>query len=304
MVLAAGHGTRLWPLTEELPKPAVPVLGAPLIEHTLRFLRSHGIREVVVNLHHLPEAIPAAVGDGSRLGMRVEFIVEHEIRGTGGGVLGARDFLDTGETFLVVNGDVLLEPDLHAALQLHGASDAVATMVVRRHPRAREYGAIEVDHEGRARRIPGAPEVRGVTLEATMFTGLHLLEPAIFDLLPEKGCIVRTAYRALLEAGEVVCASVDTGPWVELGTVRDYLEANLALASGELRFGHVPAGAGSWIADDAEVRDPSFVTAPVVVGARARVRAPIERVVVWQGATVGSPTRNAVVTPRRVVAVD
>ena len=120
MILAAGFGTRLRPLTEELPKPLVPVLGRPLIEHTLMHLAEVGVDEVVINLHHLPEAIPATLGDGAAYGLEIHYVREQgQIRGTGGGIRGARSLLDGSGTFIVLNGDILFEPDLAEALALH-----------------------------------------------------------------------------------------------------------------------------------------------------------------------------------------
>ena len=308
MILAAGFGTRLRPLTEELPKPLVPVLGRPLIEHTLRFLKGWGIEEVVINLHHLPEAIPAALGDGGSLELGLSYIVEEgEIKGTGGGIRGAADLLDDGSTFLVVNGDVLFEPDLDAALALHRKLGAISTMVLREDPRAGAFGSVEVDPGGRVRRLLGRPEWQGANLSTNMFTGLHLLEPEVFDLLPETGCIVREFYLPTIEKGErVVGGHVDGGTWVELGTLSDYLAVNLALATGDLQLGHLvdEAEHGLWLSPDAELKSGAELRAPVIVGARARVSSLVERAVIWPDAEVSEPVRDAVVTPRGVFSND
>lgn len=303
MILAAGFGTRLRPLTEELPKPLVPVLGRPLVEHTVRMLARHGVDRVAMNLHHLPEAAPAALGDGTTLGVRIDYLVEAgEILGTGGGIRNARDLLDGDGTFVVVNGDVLMAPDLEAALDVHRRTRALATMVLREDPRAEAFGAVEVDAAGRVRRLLGRPESPTAgPLRAAMFTGLHLLEPAVLDMLPASGCIVRHTYRRLVDEGLPVAGFVDRGPWVELGTPGDYLRVNLALASGELVLEHVAGGQGAWIDPDARVDDPRLLSPPVVVGARARVAAPLARSVVWDDAVVTDPTAGAIVTPRRVV---
>jgi mannose-1-phosphate guanylyltransferase len=264
MVLAAGFGTRLRPLTEEVPKPLVPVLGRPLVEHTVRMLAAWGVDRIVMNLHHLPEAIPAALGDGSGLGVGIEYCVEEpEILGTGGGVLNARPLLDGAGTFLVVNG------------------------------------AVHVDREGRVRGLLGAPDLAGdPSVRPTMFTGIHLLEPEVFDLLPRSGCIVRQTYRRLIDEGAVVSGHVDAGRWVELGTPADYLRANLALASGALRLSHVAGGQGCWVGEGVELGPSGRLAAPVVVGARARVRAPVTRAVLWDDVVVDAPVADAVVTPR------
>lgn len=305
MILAAGFGTRLRPLTEQLPKPMVPVLGRPLIEHTIGWLRRWDVREVVINLHHLPQAIPEALGDGARLGVAIEYLREEgEIRGTGGGILGARSLLDNGETFLVLNGDVLMAPDLDGALALHRRLDAVATLVLRRDDRAERFGALGVDESGQVRTLLGRPEpAPGQRLEQTMFTGVHLLEPEVFDRLPETGCIVRQTYRPLLDEGAVIGGWIDGGPWVELGTVADYLRVNLALASGELRLDHLPSPPASGVVrlEGVEVADESLLEAPLVIGDGAAVRARASRSVIWSGAEVREPVDGAVVTSTEVV---
>jgi mannose-1-phosphate guanylyltransferase len=310
MILAAGLGTRLRPLTEELPKPLVPVLGRPLIEHTIRLLRSLGITQIAINLHHLPEAIPAALGDGTALGVELGYVLEPgRIRGTGGGIRGARHLLDDGEggTIVVVNGDVLLRPDLGAALELHRRLGAAATLVLREDPRAAAFGALEVDAGGRVRRLLGRPERIAPDvgpLRTAMFTGVHLLEPSILDRLPEVGCIVRQVYRPMIEAGEVLGGYLDDGPWVELGTPADYLDVCLSLLDGSLRIGHLPPPPpdGVMVEPGAEVSDPSLLEPPVAIGAGARVLARTARSVVWPGAVVRDPVEDAVVTPRGVVS--
>lgn len=303
MILAAGFGTRLRPLTEEVPKPLVPVLGRPLIEHTIEMLAAAGIYEIVINLHHLPEMLPQALGKGSHLGVSIEYVVEEEgILGTGGGIHGARHLLDNGETFVVINGDILLQPDLVAALEHHRRLGAPATLVLRHDPRASAYGALGVDAEGRIRTLLGRPEVTDIALEQVMFSGVHLLEPAIFDRLPEEGCIVRQVYRPMLDTGELIGGFIDAGPWVELGTVRDYLDVNLALLRGDLQLEgvDVPADKGILVEEGAELDDDIYLIPPVFVGAGAKVRADVARSVVWPGAVVDQSIEDAVVTPRGV----
>jgi NDP-sugar pyrophosphorylase family protein len=306
MVLAAGLGTRLHPLTLERPKPAVPVLGEPLIAHTLAWLRRWGVDEVVLNLFHLPEVLPRLLGDGSRWHMTLHYVVEKgTIRGTGGGVRGAHEFLDDGEPFVVVNGDILVDLDLGAALNLHRSIGGLATMVLRESDRAAAYGELLVDQSGRVRSLLGRPHSEEPNLRSTMFAGVHVLQPEVLSRLPEQGCIVRQFYRQLLDAGAPVGGYVDPGPWLELGTPRDYLDGNLALATGQVRLSYLsepsePA-AGQWIAADVQLGGAGLLHGPCVVGAGASVRAPVDHVVVWPGATVDRPLSEAVVTPQRVV---
>lgn len=269
MVLCAGLGTRLRPLTDELPKPLVPIAGVPLVIRTLQQLRAAGVQRVVVNLHHLGARIQEALGGGERLGLAVEYRVEEpEILGTGGGVRNALAFFGD-EPFLLVNGDVVIDADFAALFAAHVGSGAAATILVREVPDATRWGAIEVDEGGWVRRmLSEGPEQAG--LRATMFTGVHVIDPVrVGPLLPREGCIVRSAYRALVPRGEVHAVLHD-GRFFDVGTPGRYLDANLAIAGARA------------------VVDPA---AHVAAGVR------LDRVVVWAGARVDADEHDAIVTP-------
>src|SRR5207244_1693446 len=180
MVLAAGRGTRLAPLTDSTPKPLVEVAGRPFLEHILEFLRASGIREVVLNLHHLGRRIEEHLGDGARFGLRVRYSWENPILDTGGGIKHAEPLL-AGEPFVVLNGDSLLELRLAEVVERHRERGAIATMVVRPDPDAERYGLVELDADDRVRRITGQPPAAPGPLRPLMFPGRHVFEPAILD---------------------------------------------------------------------------------------------------------------------------
>jgi CTP:phosphocholine cytidylyltransferase-like protein len=162
MILAAGLGTRLRPLTETTPKPLLPVGGTPLIVWNLLLLRAGGIREVIINLHYLGSMIEAALGDGSRWDMQIAYSYEPELLGTGGGLKKAEEFFE-GESFLVMNGDTLTNVDLPALQEFHRSQAGVATLVLRDDPHAEQWGAVESDAQDRILRINGrGPMVVGV----------------------------------------------------------------------------------------------------------------------------------------------
>ncbi len=154
MILAAGFGTRLRPLTNVMPKPLLPVGGTPLIVWNLLLLKRHGIHEAVINLHHLGPMIQQALGDGERFGMRLIYSHEPVILGTGGGIKQAEGHFN-GEPFLVLNGDTLFELDLGAVIAGHRERQAAATLVLREDPEAVKWGLIEVDGQGEVVRITG-----------------------------------------------------------------------------------------------------------------------------------------------------
>ena len=143
MILAAGYGTRLWPLTVDRAKPAIPFLGRPLVGYVAEYLASHGCREVAVNLHHRPESVRDSLGDGSRFGVRLHYVEEPDILGTSGALDNAREFFDE-ETFVVVNGKLATDIDLGRALETHRRTRALATLVLRPNPSREKYSTVEI----------------------------------------------------------------------------------------------------------------------------------------------------------------
>lgn len=219
MVLAAGRGTRLAPITHTTPKPLVPVAGRPLLEHLLEFLCAGGIEDVVINLHHLGHRIEEHVGDGSRWGLRVRYSVEDPILDTGGGIKRAEPLL-AGEPFVVVNGDSLLEIRLRDVINFHRAHGGVATLAVRPDPAAAQYGLVELDDDDRVRRIVGQPATAPPGSRRLMFPGLHVLEPAIFQWMEPDSAfsVTRVTYPRLLAAGVPVFGWETHARWVTIDT--------------------------------------------------------------------------------------
>jgi mannose-1-phosphate guanylyltransferase len=240
MILAAGLGTRLRPLTNTVPKALVPVAGRPLIEYGLLFLKSQGIEEVVINLHYLGEKIRAALGDGSVYGLRITYSPEELLLETGGGIKKARTFLD-GETFVVLNCDTILELDLHALLTAHRKHRAVATLVLRPDPEAARYGILETDAWGRIRRFLGQPAEMSESLSPYMFTGCQMLEPRVFAFMPEGKpfSTTRETYPQMLRAGESLYGFIHTGPWMVVDDAEGIARATQAIISGRVRLSYL-----------------------------------------------------------------
>ena len=270
MLLCAGLGTRLRPLTLERPKPLVPVLGRPLASYALDRLAAAGVRHVVMNSHHLGEQlVPALTGDARRLGLDIEAVHEPTLLGTAGGIRNALPRLGV-EPFLVFNGDVLAAPDIGSARALHDRSGAWLTLVLREDPRAEQLGPIDVDASGRVvRMLNEGPEPR-VPYRRCLFTGIYVVSPAIREDLPDQGCMVRDTLRRLLARGATVAGWVDAGPWHDLGTVGSYADANFGLLGGRIAFpGVAPAASGSWLDATVRVGEGVKVGREVVVGAGA-----------------------------------
>lgn len=227
MILAAGRGERLRPLTDTVPKPLVVVGGRPLIEYALDCVARAGIRRVVVNLHHLGSQIRDHVGDGSRFGLAVDYSEEAILQDTGGGIRDARRFLD-GSTFVTMNSDTIVDVDLGQLVQAHRDSGAFATMLLRKDPRQDAFGLIETEPDGRVGRFLGkARPGCGSILEPYMYTGVQVLEPGVFRYLTTEGpfSITRVSYPAMLDAGEKVMGRPFDGAWITVGTPAEMAEA-------------------------------------------------------------------------------
>jgi NDP-sugar pyrophosphorylase family protein len=239
MVLAAGLGTRLRPLTEETPKALLPVAGRPLIHYPLLLLKRYGITDIVINLHHHGNKIADALGDGQALGLRLRYSWEPAILGTGGGIKQARQLL--GETtFLVINSDILIDLNLDQVVEFHHRRKSAVSMVVRPDPEAARYGAIELDQQDRVRKIVGRGGHAAGALRQFMFTGVHILEPSVFDLIPGHGfSSIMDVYIAMLLREEKLFGYVMKEAWMDLGTPERYQEANRLLDSGRIKLSYL-----------------------------------------------------------------
>jgi NDP-sugar pyrophosphorylase family protein len=229
MLLAAGLGTRLRPLTYETPKPLLPLDGTRLIDHQLRYLVKNGIASIVINLHHLGEKIKEHVGHGKSFGLEIFYSEEPEILGTGGGIKKAAWFFGRNP-FVLLNADALIEADIHALVDAHLSSGAQATMVVKKLDDSDDYTPIEIGEDG---------FVKSFGSGSYFYTGLQILSPDIFDALPPSGtfaCLIKDGYSKLMERGGRVKAFIYDGYFNDLGTPERYEAAKDAIASGEFKL--------------------------------------------------------------------
>lgn len=297
MILAAGLGTRLRPLSDELPKPAVPVLNRPLAAFALDHLARSGVRTIGLNTHHLASRLRATVEPHVPAFVRSLFTVEDEILGTGGGIRATWRALGEPDPFIVMNGDVLFEPDLAGALELHATSGASATMVLRTSPKVDSYGSVEIDDAGRVRRLLGHPAGEG-ELRKFMFTGVHILTARAIHSLPERGCVVRQGYRLWLDRGDVIAGFVDESRWLDLGTVADYAQAQLdLLEDGWPLPGGLTTTAEGLLDPSANIQQGARLQ-HCIVGAGARIAGGVEltRVIAWPGAVIEHDLADSIVT--------
>ncbi len=292
MILSAGYGTRLWPLTEDRTKPAIPILGKPLVGYVAEYLARFGCDEITVNLHHRPESVRRALGDGSRFGVKLQFVEEPEILGTSGAMDNARALLD-GDTFVVVNGKIITDIDLNAAFATHRRSNAIATLVLLPNVACEKFSIVKTA-DGLLQGFGGMPHADDYSVNSPplMFTGIQILEPKIFDYIPHGVFSHSTVdvYPQAIATGERVAVHVANGRWFELSTIPRYLDISLLLLSESGR--NLSTGNGCEISPTAEVSD-SVLWDKVVVEAGARVK----RAVLGDKVRIGSGevVENAVV---------
>ena len=271
LILSAGYGTRLWPLTEDRTKPAIPILGKPLVGYVAEYLARYGCDEIAVNLHHRPTSVRQALGDGSSFGVKLHYVEEPEILGTSGAIDNARALLD-GDTFVVVNGKIITDIDLSAAFATHRRTGAIATLVLLPNVAREKFSVVETA-DGFLQGFGGmpAPEEFSNDDPPLMFTGIQILEPKIFDYIPHGVFSHSTSdvYPQAIARGERVAVHVASGRWFELSTIARYLDISLLLLRE--RGQTLTAGAGCEISATAAV-EQSVLWDRVVVESGARVK--------------------------------
>lgn len=289
VILAAGLGTRMRPLTDKTAKPALPVLNEPLIVRTLRELKRAGVTEVMINLHHRPDTIRAAIPAGN-LGLKIKYSRETTILGTGGALRKVRGFMGRSPVF-VVNGDVIFAFNLRAMVTAHRKSGALATLALKPNSNPRKYKSVVTDHTGRILSIRGLP--RGRKGSISLFASVHLLEPAILDRLPAgESDTVGDLYIPLLREGAHLQGVRQPGVWHDLGSPNGYLKAQGRLLGAR-------AGKRSVLVDSSVRVGKGARISRSVVGAGC-VLEPSARVVgsvLWDGTLVksGASLKNCIV---------
>jgi NDP-sugar pyrophosphorylase family protein len=284
MILAAGLGTRMRPLTRLLAKPALPVLDRPLLHWTLDALAAAGVREVAINTHHLPATVRDAVGSGRRWGVRVTWSHERRILGTGGGPRRLRAFLGD-EPCLLVNGDVLFRFDLRPLVARQRRTGAPVVLGLIPNPDPRRYSAVTMDGGGRVRAIAGAP--RPASGRPWLFTGIHLIDPALLDRLPRgRSDSVRDLYIPMLREDEHVEGVALRGAWYDLGAPPLYLASQLAM----IRTTRVPGRARGCLVGRGAVVNRAAEVRRSVVGQATVIEkgAVVEDSVLWAGSRIGA----------------
>lgn len=236
VIMAGGVGRRLQPLTSTLPKPMVPVLNRPILEHTISLLKRHGCTEVILLLYYLPTAIRDYFGDGHHLGVNLHYVVADKDYGTAGAVRLASDLLN--ERFLVLSGDLLTNLNLSDFVTFHATQTAIASLALARVPNPEPFGNVTLSDDSCITRFIEKP-ARGEEQFPLVNAGIYILEPHIFDFIPpqEEFLFARDLFPQLLAAGSCLSGFVADIYWKDLGNPEAYLQGNLDVRQGRVRTG-------------------------------------------------------------------
>ena len=280
VVMAGGEGTRLRPLTSNQPKPMVPVVGKPCMEHILELLREHGLTDVIVTVAFLPQAIRSYFGQGDTLGMQIGYSVEESPLGTAGSVKLAAKQLD--ETFLVISGDALCDVDLGKLIAFHKEKGAAVTVGLKSVENPLEFGIVVTDEDGRIERFLEKPSW-GQVVSDTINTGIYVLEPEVLKHIPTDRPydFSKELFPYLLEMGRPMYGYVMEGYWQDIGNLDQFRQANFDALEENVRL-NIPGiriRGNVWLGEGVEIGDLEQIEGPAYIGNYCRV-AP--------GATVGA----------------
>jgi mannose-1-phosphate guanylyltransferase len=278
MVLAAGVGSRLDPLTASIPKPLVPVANIPVMEHILQLLKKHGVEDVCANLHYLPDALTNYFGDGAKFGVNIQFEYESKLSGDAGGVRACRSFLEDG-TFLVIMGDLITDCDLSALVAEHKRKKSLASIGVKQMDDVSRFGVVMRDGQGFITGFQEKPAPEEA-LSNLISTGIYIFEPEVFNHIPATGDygFGRQLFPKLVADGLPVLGIEVESYWSDVGTVDQYRESNLDALSGlvkltlpGLKLNNMPHNVR--LEQGAQLDPASVLQAEALVGKNSKVSA-------------------------------
>ncbi|MBD2428624.1 mannose-1-phosphate guanyltransferase [Phormidium sp. FACHB-1136] len=326
VLMAGGSGTRLRPLTCDLPKPMVPILNRPIAEHIVNLLKRNGIHEVIATLHYLPDVMRDYFQDGRDFGVQMTYAVEEDQPlGTAGCVKNIADLLD--DTFLVISGDSVTDFDLQAAIRFHREKGSKATLVLTRVPNPIEFGVVITDAEGQIQRFLEKPSTSEIFSD-TVNTGTYILEPEVLDYLPanQESDFSKDLFPLLLEKGEPIYGYVADGYWCDVGHLEAYREAQYDALHRKVvvNYAYPETESGIWVGDNTYIDPTAELHPPVMIGNNCRIGArtvlepgtvigdnvtigndaDLKRPIIWNGAIIGDEVHLRACSIARGARVD
>ena len=327
VIMAGGEGTRLRPLTSYRPKPMVPLVNTPILEHVIRLLKSHNIRDIVLTLHYLPQTIMEYFSDGSRFGVKLNYKIEEKPLGTAGGVRNCYDLLD--ERFIVISGDVFTNVNISEIVKFHVKRGALITIAFTRSDNPTEYGIALLDDEGRVTRYLEKPSW-GEVFSDLINMGIYVIEPELLEYIPRNTTFdfSRDLFPLLIRRNEAVYGWVTEDVyWSDIGTHTEYLKTHRDILSGVVKA-YIPSRRKDdiWIGNNVKVEEGVEIEPSVVIGDNVRIKSGakigkytvigngtiidsgvhIERSVIWGNTYVGSNTRimGAIIASKNDISSD
>lgn len=281
VIMAGGEGTRLRPITSLLPKPMVPIVNQPVMEHIVGLVKHHGIDEVVATLAFMPQVIQDYFGAGEEWGMDIQYAVEESPMGTAGSVKNAQSLLPDDEPFVVISGDALTDIDLRAVIEFHKAKGGAVTIALKQVEDPLEFGVVITGDDGRIERFLEKP-TWGQVFSDTINTGIYVVEPWVLDHIPDEGQYDFSGelFPKLMEMGHELYGMVVDGYWCDVGSLESYQEVHRDVLDGKAMIfvPGVQAREGVWVAETASVASDAKLGDKVVIGNNVTIRS---------GATVG-----------------
>ncbi|MCT9088426.1 mannose-1-phosphate guanyltransferase [Streptomyces sp. ASQP_92] len=278
VVMAGGEGTRLRPMTSSMPKPLLPVVNRPIMEHVLRLLKRHGLNETVVTVQFLASLVRNYFGDGEELGMELTYANEEKPLGTAGSVKNAEEALKD-DAFLVISGDALTDFDLTDLINFHKEKGALVTVCLTRVPNPLEFGITIVDEEGKVERFLEKP-TWGQVFSDTVNTGIYVMEPEVFDYVEADKSVDWSGdvFPQLMKEGKPIYGYVAEGYWEDVGTHESYVKAQADVLEGkvDVDIDGFEISPGVWVAEGAEVHPDAVLRGPLYIGDYAKVEADVE----------------------------
>ncbi|NEQ74142.1 MAG: NTP transferase domain-containing protein [Okeania sp. SIO2C9] len=309
VLMAGGSGTRLRPLTCDLPKPMVPILNRPIAEHIINLLKKHQIREIIATLHYLPDVMREYFQDGSQFGVEMTYAVEEEQPlGTAGCVKNIAELLD--ETFLVISGDTITDFDLTTAIEFHKKNNSKATLVLTRVPNPIEFGVVITDEKQRIKRFLEKPSTSEIFSD-TVNTGTYILEPEILNYLPDnqESDFSKELFPLLLDKNEPMYGYIAEGYWCDVGHLDAYREAQYDALQHTVKLdvAYQERSPGLWTGENTYIDRTAKIETPALIGDNCRIGprvqieagsvigdnvtigadADVKRPIIWNGALVG-----------------
>ncbi len=308
--MAGGKGTRLTPLTCDIPKPMVPILNKPVMEYTIQLLKTYGIKDIAVTLAHLPNVIIDYFGDGEKWDVSLKYYIEEEPLGTGGSVKNAEDFFQD-DTLVVISGDALTDINLEDALSFHKSKASRATLVLKNEAYPTEYGVVITSDSGEIIRFLEKPSW-GEVFSNTINTGIYILEPSVFDYY-QKGDTFdfsKDLFPRLLSDGTPMFGYITREYWCDIGDLSSYKQTQFDMLEGKVGFSFDAReiSKGIWVQEGLELEDNVTINPPVYIGSRALIRSgamidgysiigencrvgeasTVKKSILWHNATIGN----------------